>query len=252
VTYCEEDRMPGRKNDETTTPLFPCVSLDEVLDFYRTLGFEVTYEQKDPYEYGAVRRGGIELHFHGRKQVNPEKSFSTCLVSVPKVEPYHRAFADALRARYGRVPTAGLPRITRLRKGQTRFTTFDPSGNKLLFIDRDEPDMDYSWYQTKRSRLASAIEMAAFLRDTYYEDAAAAKVLDKALAKNDPADTAIDRARALAARAELAVAMGDAEGAQAARAALQTIQPSDEDRERFRDELQAAEELERWLTRRTE
>src|SRR5262249_46752883 len=70
--------------------------------------------------------------------------------------------------------------------------------------------------------------------------------LDKALAKNDSADTALDRARALAVRAELAVAMGDAEGGQAARAALQTIQPSDEGRQRFRDELQAEEELERW------
>ena len=240
--------MPGINHDETTTPLFPCVSLDEALDFYRTLGFEVTYEQTTPYEYGAVRRGGIDLHFHGRKQVNPEKSFSTCLVSVPKVEPYHRAFADALRARYGKVPTAGLPRITRLRKGQTRFSTFDPSGNKLLFIDRDEPDVDYSWYQTKRSRLASAIEMAAFLRDTYCDDQAAAKVLDKALARDEPTDP-LDRARALAARAELAAALGDGKGAQAAQAELQAIPLSGEDRDRFREELQAAEELERWLAR---
>ena len=147
-----------------------------------------------------------------------------------------------MRARYGRVPTAGLPRITRLRKGQTRFTTFDPSGNKLLFLDRDEPDMDYSWYQTKRSRLASAIEMAAFLRDTYYEDAAAAKVLDVALAKDVSADP-VDRARALAARAELAVAMGDAERARAVRAELQQLPLSDRDRDRFRHELQAADEL---------
>jgi hypothetical protein len=240
--------MPGRKHDETTTPLFPCVALDEALDFYRTLGFEVTYQQTTPYEYGAVRRGGIDLHFHGRKQVNPEKSFSTCLVTVPRVAPYHRAFADALRARYGKVPTAGLPRITRLRKGQTRFGTFDPSGNKLLFIDRDEPDPDYSWYEKERSRLARATEMAAFLRDTYYDDQAAAKVLDKALARDEPADP-LDRARALAARAELAVAMGDAKGAQAAGAELQTIPLSDDDRDHFREELQAAEELERWLTR---
>jgi hypothetical protein len=39
------------------TPLFPCVSLDETLAFYRALGFEVTHEQSDPYVYGAVRRG---------------------------------------------------------------------------------------------------------------------------------------------------------------------------------------------------
>ena len=55
-------------------------------------------------------------------------------------------------------------------------------------------------------------------------------------------------ARALAARAELAVAMEDAEAARAARAELQRISLSDENRERFLDELQAAEDLERWLT----
>jgi hypothetical protein len=239
--------MPSAETAGKTIPLLVCVSLGEALDFYRILGFEVTFEQTDPYEYAAARRGGIELHFHGRKQMNPEKSFSTCLVFVPRVEPYHRAFADALRASYGKVPTAGLPRITRLQKGQTRFTTLDPSGNRLIYIARDEPDTDYGWYEAKRSRLVSAIENAAFLRDTYYEDAAAAKVLDKALARDEPADAAIDRARALAARAELAVAVGDTEAARAARAALQRIRLSDEDRERFRDELEAPEELERWL-----
>ncbi len=236
---------------ENTIPLFQCASLGETLDFYRILGFEVTYEQTTPYEYAATRRGGIDLHFHGRKQMNPQKSFSTCLVYAPRVEPYHRAFADALRVSYGKVPTAGLPRITRLQKGQTRFTTFDPSGNRLIYIDRDEPDRDYGWYEAKPSRLVAALENAAFLRDTYYEDAAAAKVLDKALAKHEPADASIDRARALAARAELAVAMGDAEGAQVARAELQRIPLLDEDRERFRDELHAADYLERWLTQET-
>jgi hypothetical protein len=234
--------------DETTVPLLPCVTpLDQTLDFYRTLGFEVTYEQSTPYLYGAVRRGGIDLHFHRPKGQDLKKVSGTCLVMVPAVEPYHRAFADALRARHGKVPTAGLPRITRLRKGQTRFTTLDPSGNSLVYICRDEPDVDYGWYEAERSRLAGAIEMAAFLRDTYINDKAAAQVLDKALARSEPADDPIDRARALASRAELAVAMGDAERARAVRAELQQVPLSDEDRARYRDELQAADELERWM-----
>jgi hypothetical protein len=156
-------------------------------------------------------------------------------------------FADALRERYGKVPTAGLPRITRIRQGQTRFHVFDPAGNVLLYIDRDEPEMDCSWYKTKQSRLAAAIANAAFLRDTYTNDKAAALVLDKALARKEAFDP-IDHARALAARAELAVAMGDAERAQAVRFELKQISLSDEDRGRFRHELQAADVLERWLT----
>jgi hypothetical protein len=232
--------------NETIVPLLPCAALEETLEFYRALGFEVTHEQTTPYVYGAVRRGGIDLHFHGLKRLDPEKSVSTCLVFVAEVGPYHRAFADALRTKYGKVPTAGFPRITRLNQGRTRFATFDPSGNKLLFIDREEPEMDYGWYLEKKSALAGALDNAAFLRDTYTNDKAAAQVLDKALARDEP-DEPVERARALAARAELAVAMGDAERARAVRDEMRRVPLSAEDRERYRDELQAADELERWI-----
>jgi catechol 2,3-dioxygenase-like lactoylglutathione lyase family enzyme len=237
--------MPRTVTSESVIPLFPCGSLDETIDFYQTLGFEVIYQQEDPYLYAAVRRGGVDLHFS--KLTTWQTKNAVCLVFVQQVAPYHKEFGDALRVKYGKVPTAGLPRITRLRQGQTRFHVFDPSGNVLLYIDRDEPEMDYSWYQTKRSRLASAIDNAAFLRDTYVNDKAAAQVLDKALALKEAVDP-IDRARALAARAELAVAMGDAERARTLRLELQQISLSDVDRDRFRHELQAADDLERWLT----
>jgi hypothetical protein len=170
-----------------------------------------------------------------------------CLVFVDKVAAHHRAFADALRVQYGKVPTAGLPKISRLRKGQTRFHVFDSSGNVLLYIDREEPEPDYTWFLKERSRLGSAIDNAAFLRDIYVNDKAAALVLDKALAHKDAVDP-IERARALAARAELAVAMGDVERARAVRLELQDISLSEKDRAGLRDELQAADELERWLT----
>jgi len=238
------------ETNESIIPLFPSVSLDETLDFYQTLGFEVTYQQKEPYLYGAVRRGGIELHFSRLTAYGAKNAFGACLVFVTEVEPYHRTFAEALREKYGKVPTAGLPRITRLRKGQTRFQVFDPSGNVLLYINRDETDVEYSWSPGEaQSGLASALENAVFLPDTYANDKAAATVLDKALARHETADL-IDRALALAARAELAVAMGDAERAQAVRLELQQIPLSDEDRDRFRNELQAADDLEQWLTQK--
>jgi catechol 2,3-dioxygenase-like lactoylglutathione lyase family enzyme len=224
-------------------PVLPCVSIDETLDFYRTLGFEVTHKQTSPYVWLAVRRGGIELQFFGFKELDPKEAFSTCLVMVPEVETYHRSFADALREKYGKLPTTGIPRITRFRAGQTRFTVVDPSGNSVIYIRRDEPDVEYYGKPgEKRSGLAKAIETATVLRDFKEDDAAAAKVLDVALAKDVSADP-VDRARALAARAELAVAMGDAERARAVRAELQQIPLSDRDRDRFRHELQAADEL---------
>jgi hypothetical protein len=237
--------MPAAKSSESIIPLFPCTALAEMLDFYQVLGFDVIYQQDDPYLYAVIRRGGVDLHFS--KLTTWHTRNSVCLVFVPKVAPYHREFADALRVRYGKIPTAGLPRITRLRQGQTRFHVFDPSGNVLLYVDRDEPEGDYSWYLQERSKLASAMDNAAFLRDTYVNDTAAAQVLDKALAVKERADP-LERARAIAMRAELAVAMGDAERARALRRQLQRIALSDEDRDRFRRDLRAAEDLERWIT----
>jgi catechol 2,3-dioxygenase-like lactoylglutathione lyase family enzyme len=239
--------MSVEESSESTIPLFPCTSLKETLDFYETLGFAVSYQQEDPYLYAAISRGAVELHFS--KLTTWHTKNSVCLVFVSQVGSYHREFADALRTRYGKVPTAGLPRITRLRPQQTRFHVFDPSGNVLLYVERNEPELDYSWYLQKRSKLATAIDNAAFLRDTYVNDQAAADVLDKALDVQDETVTPIDRARALAARCELAVAMGDVDRAQTTRQELLAIELSSADRKRFRDELQAADELERWLTR---
>lgn len=234
---------------ETTVPLLPCTSLDTTLDFYQTLGFVVTYQQREPYLYAAVQRGAISLHFASLRVYSGKMAFGAYLAFVPAVAPYHRAFADALRARYGAVPTAGIPRITRFTPGQTRFKLFDPSGNLVIFIDRDEPDGSYSWSEESLSMLEQAREQAVFLRDTYANDEAAAKVLDKALAAH-PSAAPVERARALAARAELAVAIGDSSRADAARAELAQIALTDAERATHHSELRAADALERWRVQR--
>jgi catechol 2,3-dioxygenase-like lactoylglutathione lyase family enzyme len=231
--------------DATTIPCLPCVSMAETLDFYRALGFEVTYQQDSPNEYAVVHRGGCDLHFFGLKGLKPEEAYSTCLVAVSEVEPLHEEFSAGLRAKYGKFPVAGFPRITRFRKGQGRFTVVDPSGNSVIYIRRDEPDVGGGEYE-KLSALAKAVEAAAYLRDSKGDDKAAAKVLDVALGRYKDA-APLDRARALAARAELAVAMGDAEKLRMARAELQQIPLSDEERERYRRELQAADVLEQQM-----
>ena len=196
---------------ETTIPLLPCVSLDETLDFYRALGFEVTYQQARPNPYAVVRRGGFELHFFGLKGLEPASAYSTCLVAVPEVEPLHQTFSEALQRKFGRLPVAGIPRLTRMKPGQGRFTLVDLSGNSVIFVKKepgagknDAPPPEPG----ARSPLAKALAAAARLRDFKTDDAAAAKVLDVALARNEPSDP-VERARALAARAELAVPLGD-------------------------------------------
>jgi hypothetical protein len=209
---------------QSTIPLLPCKSL------------EGTHEQTTPYLYGAVRRGEVDLHFASLSVYGAKNAFGASLVFVPKVQPVHQVFAEGLRAKYGRVPTTGLPRITRLGKEQTRFKVFDPSGNLLIYISIDEPEAEYGGSEENLSGLAQALENALFLRDTYANDAAAAKALDVALRRHATV-TPIDRALALAARAELAVAMRDTERLRAVRFELQQIPLSTEDRERFRVEL---------------
>ncbi|MGH3990348.1 MAG: hypothetical protein ACRDTZ_23985, partial [Pseudonocardiaceae bacterium] len=95
--------------------------------------------------------------------------------------------------------------------------------------------------------LVQALDTAVRLRDLKgHDDVKAARVLDVALARDDPA-TPIERVRALAARAELAVALGEAERVRALRAELEGIPLSDEERARFRDELAPADDLEQLM-----
>ncbi|WP_147452059.1 VOC family protein [Corallococcus sp. CA041A] len=193
---------------DASIPLLPCVELASTLEFYALLGFEVTYQQRAPNPYAATQRGGAQLHFFGLKGLDPLKAFSSCLVIVDEVEELHARFLDALRKAYGRTPVRGLPRMTRMRKGQSRFTLTDPSGNSLMFIRRDEPDGYGDDGNTPTSILGKALKTARRLRDFKGDDAAAAKVLDAALKKPD-AGTEKEREQALADRAELAVALGE-------------------------------------------
>ncbi len=228
--------------DATTIPCLPCVSVAESLDFYRALGFEVTYRQRSPNEYAVVRQGSCELHLFGLKGLKPEDGYTTCCVVVPDAAPLHQQFSDALRQKYGKLPIAGFPRITRFKPGQTRFTLTDPSGNSVICVTRSAHEGGGK--AAGLTGLAKAVDTAAKLRDESGDDESAAKVLDVALARYAGAP-AVDRARALAARAELAVALGEADKLEAVRVELQAVPLSDEDRERYAAELRAAEELER-------
>ncbi|MBX3013706.1 MAG: hypothetical protein KF832_19450 [Caldilineaceae bacterium] len=239
--------MSANLTSETIIPLLPCTSYTETVAFYRALGFTITHAQEQPYLYLAVSRGGIHLHFTGSLGVYQAKNpFGACLVFVPDVNPVHQAFADGLRRAYGKVPTAKLPRLSRPQLDQTRFKLFDPTGNVLIFINDDEPEITYGAFDESRSAAEKALDKASFLRDTYANDKAAARVLDLALAR-DKAALSSDRARLLAARAELAVAMGEEDRAAAIQHELQEIALSGAERAQFQHELEAAATVARWI-----
>ncbi|AKU93627.1 hypothetical protein AKJ09_00291 [Labilithrix luteola] len=228
----------------TTIPVLPCIDLDETLAFYRLLGFVVTHQQTRPNVYAALHREGAHLHFAGVKGIDPKKAFSTCLMIVPEVEELHALFADALRGAYGKIPVAGVPRISRMRKGQSRFTVVDPSGNSVIVIRRDGEAKDATKPSSKPlSRLGRALEQAILLRDFKNDDVGAAKVLDVALSKSEPC-APIERARALAARTELALAAGDRALARSLRNELSRLELTRAERAAISEELSAADRLE--------
>ncbi|WP_437720147.1 hypothetical protein [Sorangium sp. So ce861] len=234
-------------SEVTTIPVLPCVSMAETLAFYGALGFEVTHQQTTPNVYAATRRGDVHLHFMGLKGLDPREAYSTCLVLVPEVERLHETFSEGLRRAYGKVPVAGFPRISRMKKGQSRFTVVDVAGNSVIFIRRGAPD-DYdegAAGSRSNSRLGRALRAAARLRDFRNDDAAAAKVLDVALARKEEADAPLERARTLATRLELAVALGEEARARALRAELDEAPLSEEERAQIRPLLDAVDALER-------
>jgi hypothetical protein len=174
----------------------------------------------------------------GIAKLEPSTAYSACLVVVPELEPLYASFRTSLKATYGKLPLKGWPRLSRLRVGASRFTVVDVAGNSVIFVKLGAPD-DYD-ESTSASHsagpLGKALRQARRLRDFKNDDQAAAKLLDVAL-RRDTAGPAIDRARALAARIEIALALDDAGRAETARAELDNLALTDDERQRYRDEL---------------
>ncbi|HEY1014721.1 MAG TPA: hypothetical protein VGE07_18565 [Herpetosiphonaceae bacterium] len=223
-----------------TIPLLPCVELDATMAFWQALGFTPSYIQRVPNPYVVLEGDGYHLHFFGLPQQPPEANYSCCMVLVSDVESIHRTFAERLRAHLGWVPGSGFPRISRMRPGQTRFTLTDISGNSIMFIKQGDEDEEAAQAYTEPglAPLEKALRVAARLRDFKTDDAAAAKALDAAL-RHNPAEPSLTYARVLAARLELAGALGDAARAGDLRAQLDALPLDPTDRAAIDAELAA-------------
>jgi catechol 2,3-dioxygenase-like lactoylglutathione lyase family enzyme len=229
---------------ERTIPILPCRSIDDVLAFYRALGFVVTYQQERPNTYAVVQRGGIELQFFVLKGLDPAQSYSTCYVLVDDVDGLYEAFTVGLRDAIGRVPTRGIPRVGSLRDmayGVRQFVVVDPGGN---YIRIGQPIEAQATPTTATAgRLERALVAAVTLADSKGDDPAAAKVLDSAMADDPPVAGPI-AVRALVLRADLAYRMGDLDSARRGIAEARSVPVADTDRAAIADELRRARELE--------
>ncbi|GAA2218532.1 hypothetical protein GCM10010400_75780 [Streptomyces aculeolatus] len=234
--------------NETTVPVLPCVSVAETLEFYQALGFVITYEQTRPYLYLALEWSGVALHFGTPpKDIDPSREDAGgCLVLVDRVAPYHAEFTRALRAAYGRVPGKGRPRITRFRPGASRFTVVDPSGNSVIFIQRDEPEeLEYGGSKSLTG-LPRALDNARIFSEFKNDDRTALRVLTTALRKHGPGAPAADVARTLATLIELAAALEETDGVGEWRRRLHALDLTDAERRRAEEGLRDAEDLRLW------
>ncbi|MDF5753874.1 glyoxalase [Spongiactinospora sp. TRM90649] len=238
---------PAVRPNETTVPIMPCASVDETLAFYGALGFETTYEQRRPYVYLALRLSGFELHFGpAPKDLDPSREHSGgCMVQVDAVAPYHAAFVAAMRAAHGKVLSSGLPRITRYRPGASRFTLIDPSGNSILFVQRDEPmELEYGGSKSLTG-LAKALDNARILREFKDDDLQAFRALKSALRRHGPAAPAVERGIALCHLIDLATVLGEPVAPWTDDLRALDLTPAD--RERVESELGHLPGLREWL-----
>jgi hypothetical protein len=165
--------------NELTIPLLPCPSIDEIASFYEMLGFEITYRQTRPNPHVAVRREDINLHFFGMNDFDPAQSYGTCLVIVQDTAPLFEAFAAGMRSVHGKVLVSGIPRMTRPRLRNDRYTGFsvvDPGGNWIRINKATtEPEA--------QTMLAKAMENAARQADARGDERQGLKILEGALKK---------------------------------------------------------------------
>src|SRR5262245_34556287 len=102
--------------NERTYPCLPCSDLDVSIAFYEGLGFKKTYRQTRPNPHAVVALEDIHIHLFGMDGFNPADSYGSVIVTVPDPDSLYHAFAARLRETFGKLPTAGIPRILRPRK----------------------------------------------------------------------------------------------------------------------------------------
>ena len=222
-------------------PILPSRSIDDQLEFYESLGFEVTYRQKTPNVFASVQRGAIELQFFVLKGYEPADSYSTCYVIVSDVDTLYADFREGMKLSLGRIPTRGIPRIGALRDmsyGVRQFLLTDPGGN----IIRIGQPLAATEATRPTSRLEKALGAATLLMDSKGDPQTTARVIDAAMADEPDAPDRI-QVQALILRAEAAHALGDDALAieLLGKASLISLDP--DERAALADDLARAEEL---------
>jgi catechol 2,3-dioxygenase-like lactoylglutathione lyase family enzyme len=229
--------------NERMYPMLPCRDIDEAITFYNALGFEKTYRQVRPNPSAVVAREDMHIHLFGMENFKPEDSYGSVIIVVPDPDALYTAFAEGLRAAYGKLPIAGFPRLLRPRKryGTVRgFSVVDVGGNWLRIYKAGDTEEEAN--EEKAEGLAQIVLVAARLGDAKGDEALALKTLENGITRFSDAQ-AIDRARAFLYRAELAMRLKDHALAQSSLAAARALTLTDDEQATIAEELARTAEL---------
>jgi hypothetical protein len=83
-----------------------------------------------PNPHAVVQRGELAVHLFGMDGFDPADSYGSVIITVPDPDALYASFVAGLRAAYGRLPVAGIPRIVRPRK---RWGSVYERGRALLY-----------------------------------------------------------------------------------------------------------------------
>ncbi|TDC81633.1 VOC family protein [Actinomadura sp. 7K507] len=116
--------------DDYAVPILPSRNLNETLDFYARLGFELRGVPPEQFGYLIVCRGTVELHFFQDPDVDPLTTSSGCYVHVRDADALHHTW-DEIGVPADRATGSRLepPRDTDY--GMREFALIDRSGNLL-------------------------------------------------------------------------------------------------------------------------
>lgn len=146
-----------------TIPIFDCLyEIDEHLEFYTALGFDITYYQKAPYRFATVKNEFTEINFFGDKKFELDSNRGGCYIVVSNVDEVYSQLKANLKNYYGKIPVKGLPRFSRLNltAEDRRFNISDPSGNTLIIGEPLDDSSSFIEENGERTKVVSKFEKA--------------------------------------------------------------------------------------------